>query len=114
MENPNAQESTEQVPAEDTTPNTLREDSAKQTWGPLVGVIIIVAIIVLGGLYFWGQKLVTGGDMKDTTSEPDPKREALESQDSSDEVSSIEEDIENTDFSGIDQELGTIESEFNF
>lgn len=25
--------------------------------GPLVGIIIIVLILVLGGLYFWGERL---------------------------------------------------------
>lgn len=72
--------------------------------GPMIGVIIILAVIVLGGLYFWGQRVdrsdnALNGD--DTVAE----LEQIESQSSSDEVSSIEADLEATDIDSLDAEL---------
>lgn len=101
----------------DTTPNTLKEGGPQGTWGPLVGVIIIVAILVLGGLYFWGRELVGNGEepsAADIANQEDPQLQELREQDSSDDVSSIEADIEATDFSDIDQEFSDIEAEAGF
>lgn len=40
-------------------PNTLQENTTteKKTFGPLIGIIIIVVVLVIGGLYFWGSQL---------------------------------------------------------
>ncbi len=72
--------------------------------GPMIGVIIILAVIVLGGLYFWGQRTDRGGDAlnDDVTA---AELEEIESQSSSDEVSSIEADLEATDIESLDAEL---------
>ena len=35
---------------------TMMNDGNKSGVGPIIGVIIIIAVIVLGGLYFWGQR----------------------------------------------------------
>jgi hypothetical protein len=34
----------------------------KGSSGPIIGAIIILAIIVLGGLYFWGQRTANDND----------------------------------------------------
>ncbi len=32
----------------------------KTSWGALVGVVIIVTLLVVAGLYFWGSQLAQG------------------------------------------------------
>jgi len=31
-------------------------------FGPMIGILIIVALIVFGGLYFWGSHLISNGE----------------------------------------------------
>ena len=45
-------------------PESNMGDNQKST-GSIVGIIIVVIILVLGGFYFWGEKLDKNGD--DTT-----------------------------------------------
>jgi len=98
-------------------PNTLKEGGYhKATWGPTIGIVIIVAILVLGGLYFWGKTLVELDRDEAPTAEEirgqeDPQKQALETQSNSDDISAIEGDVEATDFSQIDAELSDIEAE---
>ncbi|OGD68463.1 hypothetical protein A2996_01595 [Candidatus Campbellbacteria bacterium RIFCSPLOWO2_01_FULL_34_15] len=42
-------------------PESNMGDNQKST-GSIVGIIIVVIILVLGGFYFWGQKLDKNGD----------------------------------------------------
>jgi len=76
--------------------------------GAIVGAIIVVIILVVGGLYFWGKQLSTDTD---TT---DPQLEALQNTSASDEVADIEADISTTELDNLDAELGDIEAELNF
>lgn len=39
------------------TPELLSGPKKKEPVGPLVGIIIIIAVVALGGLYFWGAQL---------------------------------------------------------
>ena len=79
--------------------------------GSIVGTIIIIAIIILGGLYFWGkrieenklkQNLVTG-----TTSEEISANEAtaIKSVSSGDDITSIEADLNNTNLNNLGAEM---------
>ena len=86
--------------------------------GPVIGSIIVIIVLVLGGLYFIGQKV-----SKDGIFEPSPEEilnesdlilETLENQGTSDEVSAIEEDLNATILEDLDAELQNIESELNF
>lgn len=91
--------------------------------GPLIGIIIIAVVMILGGLYFWGQKV---NDMipphKDVASDQtaekvagqsDEALNALETQGTSDSVADIEADLNATVLDGLDAEAGSIEAELN-
>lgn len=45
----------EMTPAPDMAPQRKKE----KPMGPLVGIIIIILVLALGGLYFWGRELNT-------------------------------------------------------
>jgi len=89
----------------------------KKSVGPIVGVIIIILVIILGGLYFWGSKLnmpTTGEESAASImAKPDAQTESLKSQGTSDTVSSIETDLNATNVNGLNQEMGTIETQLN-
>ena len=69
--------------------------------GPVIGVVIILAIIILGALYFWGQR----GAPEDTTLESDETTQSIDSQSSSDDLNSIEADLDSTDIENLDAEI---------
>lgn len=70
--------------------------------GPVIGIIIILAVIVLGGLYFWGQRTNEANLEEDNLA---AELDQIENQSSSDEVSSIEADLQATDIESLDAEL---------
>ena len=74
------------------------EPPKKSSIGPVVGIIIVVLIIILGGLYIWGRELSEDGADNGTPS-------------TSDEVSAIEEDLSASDFEDLDAEAAAIEAE---
>ena len=78
-------------------------------FGPLVGIVIIVIILILGGLYFWGQRTGDG-----VISDQDTVVEALETQSLSDEIVDIEADLDATDLESLDADLSAIEDELDF
>jgi HAMP domain-containing protein len=65
--------------------------------GPIIGIIIILAIIILGGLYFWGQR---GAEAP-----LDETLEAIGTQNAGDDTASIEADLNATDVENLDAEL---------
>ncbi len=87
--------------------------------GGIVGVVIIVIILIVGGLYFWGKQInnspiinenMTAEEIISTT---DAKTNALENQGTSDEITSIEKDLNVTNFNGLDSELNIINNELS-
>ncbi|TAL48910.1 hypothetical protein EPN83_02760 [Patescibacteria group bacterium] len=81
--------------------------------GPAIGVVVILLVIVLGGLYFWGQR-VERGKIQERASEQGAQTDiqALQTQGTSDDVTSIESDLTATSLEGVGSELNAIESEF--
>lgn len=63
--------------------------------GPIIGIVVILAIIILGGLYFWSQR----ADVADQAVE------SINAQDTSDEAAAIEADLNATDVENLDAEL---------
>jgi len=86
--------------------------------GPVIGSIIIIVIIILGGLYFWGKRLsnndptLDGPSADEIMQQEDVELAALQSQSSSDEIAAIEADLTNTDLDGLDAELDNIDLDF--
>ena len=68
--------------------------------GAIIGAIIVIVIIVLGGLYVWGGKLLQNADSPAMTE--DAQTDSLSSQSSSDEVSDISKDLEAVDLNSLD------------
>lgn len=82
-------------------------DNNENSVGPVVGLIIILAVIILGGLYFWGERNNTGATdvTSPTSAQEDADISAIEAQSSSDETSSIQADLENTNTENLDANL---------
>ncbi len=78
-------------------------ESGAKPMGPIIGSVIVVLLIVLGGLYFWGERLNKEG--ASGAAAPDVAVETLRSQGTSDDVASLEADAAASDFSGIDEKL---------
>jgi len=62
--------------------------------GPLIGAIVILAVIILGGLYFWGQRAGNDAVIDETSTES-----------GSDETAAIEADLDAIDIESLDAEL---------
>ncbi len=78
--------------------------------GPTVGLVIVLILIILGGIYFWMKQ----SDYKETAwteTNKDTDTQAFEQQSSSDEISSIEADLDSTDFNNLDQGYSEINAE---
>ncbi len=100
---------TPQPQTENRVPPTPSESSAA---GPIVGAIIIVAILILGGLYYWGAYLEERDranlTAEDILNQPDAATDALRQQSASDEASSIEADLNATDLENLTTDLESI------
>jgi len=81
--------------------------------GPVIGAIIIITILVIGGLYYWGAELNKQAEpsAEEIAAKVDHSTEALGTQGTSDEIAAIEEDLDLTDLGNLDAELGDIDAE---
>lgn len=70
------------------------EDNGGSSAGPIIGAIVILAILILGGLYFWSQR-----------SGNDAVIEEINTQTNSDAAAAIEADLNATDIENLDAEL---------
>lgn len=69
------------------------------SYGPIIGIIIILAVIVFGALYFAGDR--------GTDQAMDSQVNSIEAQSNSDEISDIEADLEATNVESVDAELNS-------
>ncbi len=81
--------------------------------GSIVGTIIIIAFIILGGLYFWGKHVEESKSAESLTSETmetsgnmseDNEAAAIKSTSSSDDLDSIEADLQATNLEDLGAE----------
>lgn len=88
--------------------------------GPILGVLIIMLVLILGGLYLWGSMLSQEASvMEEKTlinNEPETPRadadtQILETLSPSDEISAIEADLSATNLDSLDSDLVTIDAE---
>lgn len=109
------------------TPNIMETPKKGPSLGPVIGLVVILAIIIMGSLYFWAQKskkiaplttptesniqTATETNANDTetstgnnidTVAPDAQTQTLKTQSSSSNTTSIESDLNATDFQNID------------
>jgi hypothetical protein len=99
-------------------PPIMQAEPEKKSVGPLVAVIIILALIILGGLYFLKQRVsqpvytpLTTPATVANTPPTDTITNTLNTQSKSDSLNSIESDLKSTSFDTIDQGASAIESQ---
>ena len=100
------------TPIQDMVENTKKDS----TVGPLIGSIIIILIIAIGGLYFWGSLILDKKKEIQTQEvmeeQQDNETELLLKQSSSDDTASIEADLEAMTIDSVDDDFSSIESEY--
>lgn len=77
----------------------------------IFAIVVILAALGIAWYFFRSYELYPSDpNLIETTR--DPSLQKIESMSSSDETSEIEADLNATDFSNLDRELGSIEAEF--
>lgn len=71
--------------------------------GPVIAIIIVLAVIILGGLYFWGER--TNMNSYDTSLTTEESMDSITTQSSSDDLDSIESDLNETNIEDIGSDL---------
>ena len=87
----------------------MQSDINKKSTGPLIAVIIILALIIVGGLYFLKER--SSQPVYVPTTESDSITDSLNQQSTSDDLNSIEADLNATDLSNLDQGAAAVEAE---
>jgi hypothetical protein len=86
---------------------------------PILGVLLIMVVLCLGGLYIWGSLLSKDAETPmplPINNEPETPRavvdtQILETTSPSDDLSAIEADLNSTNFDSLDTDLITIDTE---
>jgi uncharacterized protein HemX len=89
----------------------IQNQPEKKSMGPLVAVIVILALIIIGGLYFLKQRSNQQVYVPVEQEQKDAVTESLNQQGSSDELNSIESDLNTTNVDSLDQGATVIEAE---
>lgn len=86
-------------------PPIENNDNNENGAGPVIAIVVVLAMIILGGLYFWGER-----SNMDTYGAPSIEQtvESISTQSSSDEVSDIEADLNDTSVEDLGSELDSI------
>lgn len=89
----------------------------KSSIGSIIGTIIVIAIIILGGLYFWGKRIdearmkegLVSNEPVENTQVVDDNMEAnaIMSVSGSDDLNSIEAELKATNLDNLGAELNT-------
>lgn len=89
----------------------------KSSVGPIIGSVIVVLVIVLGGLYLYGERLSDKINqevpIEDVSTESDQATNDLKQQGSTDDLAEINADLASSDFNGLDAESVAIEQELS-
>jgi hypothetical protein len=85
----------------------------KSSIGSIIGTIIIIAVIILGGLYFWGKRIEEAKLNQDLIENNQPSQATTSEEDkikkvsSSDDLNSIEADLNATNMDNLGAEMNT-------
>jgi hypothetical protein len=102
------------------TPITM--PTRETSWGSIVGIIVVIVILLIGSLYFWGKEISNNGTLpsvdenitaEDILAQPDTIIKTLKNQSTSDDIASIKTDLNATDLSGLNNGLNNIDAELN-
>ena len=94
-------------------PNANNQSSENKPTGPIIGAVIIILVLIVGALYFWGAKLNKEDNKtpEDILSAEDQTLNQLETQSTSTEINAIENDLNATVLNGLDADLQSIDKE---
>jgi len=92
------------------------QPSQEKSFGPIIGIVIVVVLFVLGGLYYffgYNQSTINVGypSAEEIRATDDTLTTELGAQSQSDEIGAIEEDLNVGDFDGLDADLQNIDIE---
>src|SRR3989344_2981896 len=93
--------------------NSIQNEPNKKSSGPLMAVVVILLLIIIGGLYFLNQQMKKSYDIPqstETTEDTDAITASLKAQSSSDDLDSIEADLNATQVDNLDQGAAAVES----
>lgn len=106
----------EEAPAQAETAGADMSSEKHRSMGPVIGSIIIIAVIVIGGLYLYGQQVVKTEQEAMTAEEidamEDQELQDLQTVSDSDDLDSIETDLNANSFNEVDAELDALNNEF--
>lgn len=80
----------------------------KTSTSGIIGTVIIIALIILGGLYFWGKRINTQKEMNALIQQEQQSTQeatAIETVSESDETSTLQAELEATQTTGLGAEL---------
>ena len=91
------------------------EQENKSSIGSIIGTIIIIAIIILGGLYFWGKRVEESKLRQNLVTDNTPTQQTVElseaavikSVTNSDELDSIDVDLNATKLDNLGAEVNS-------
>src|SRR5581483_1658329 len=72
--------------------------------GAIVVTVIVLALIIIGALYFWNNRNMSTDATADTNASAS-ELNSINTQSNSDSAASIQEDLNNTDTNNVDQSL---------
>jgi hypothetical protein len=78
-------------------PVNMTPEAPKKSFGPLIGIVIIIIVLAIGAFYFWGAKVTEDNNLPPVSS--------------SDEVSSLETDLGMQADTEITVDLGDLEAQ---
>lgn len=91
----------------------IQSQTEKKSAGPLIAVVIILALIIIGGLYFLSERSSQTTYIPTTTEGGDAITTSLQTQGSSDDLNSIEADLNATNVDNLDQGASVIQAELS-
>lgn len=80
--------------------------------GPIIGSVIIIVLIILGGLYFWGY-IINKQQVNAPTTEESEVEEVKTEEIADPDVAEINNELNSTNVDEIDSELNKIDAEFD-
>jgi len=87
----------------------MQSNMNKKSIGPLIAVIVILALIIIGGLYFLKERASQPVYVPGATA--DSVTNSLNKQSSADDLNSIETDLNSTDVNNLDQGAAAIDAQ---
>lgn len=83
-------------------------------WGPVAGILIVVVVLIIIGLYMWGAMAVQEAPADNEAAHAQEEEQAaLPPTSASDEAGAIENDLANTDLDAFEAELNALEAELD-